>query len=478
MNRSRLSFQELIFLLFIITIIPLLVTVGLVVFRLQQTYLVGETQKRLVASVGSSVKNYVNSADLTILAENLGEQMRAMGADMFVFDVDSNLVTPFLGTGLWLDTKDYQTLRETKESSLQVIGSDLSSRMVYLAAIVDQDNNLLGSVETSLSMKPIIEQLKALNRWLVLIIIFASVVSVGMAFFLSNRITNPLTNLVKSVNRVRSGDFEARAPDAKIEELENLASAYNQMLDRVSDDFQAKERLVEAMSQFVGDASHELRSPLAVFRNSVDLLNKAIEQRDENLIDKILVQLHKEVDGMSDLVDNLLLLARFDQPVDAAEFRLNLQEVDPLPLLEEVFERYRLLPGGELIEMVWPSNQINPVLGDRELLRRALINVIENAIIYSTTGEKIILALEVDDEVCCFCVQDHGIGISKQEVEKVFDRFYRSDRSRNRKIPGTGLGLSITAVIVKAHGGRITIGSETNQGTLVKLCFPVISSEH
>jgi len=448
------------------------VIVGLIVFHIQQTYLLEETQTRLVSTVQSSVKNYVNSTDLTVLAENLSEQLRAMGADMFVQDAAGNLVMPSLGTGFWLDVKDHKALRESKESSLQIIGSDSSARMVYLAAIIDEENNILGSIEASLSMKSINDQLNALSHWLILIITFASGLAVVIASSLSSRITQPLSSLMGAVDKVRSGDLDARAHTSKVSELNQLATIYNQMLDQISEDFQSQERLVEAVRRFVGDASHELRSPLSVFRNSVDLLNKAIQQNDVHQIPTLLAQLRKEVDSMAVLVDSLLLLARFDQPEEATESLLKLEEVHPLPLLEEVFERSRLMATGQEIELIWPSHEIYPIWADREMLRRALNNIVENAINYTPVGKKITLSVENWNKNCCFVIEDEGTGITPRDADKILDRFYRSDDSRNRKIPGTGLGLSIVAAIIKAHDGEIKIESNLGQGTRVKFFIP------
>ncbi|OGO26209.1 MAG: hypothetical protein A2136_03600 [Chloroflexi bacterium RBG_16_54_11] len=473
--KPHLSFRGLIILFLVGTMIPLLIMVGLVVFRLQQTYLVKEAEVRLIDFVQAGVERFANDTDLTVLAVNLGEHLRVLGADLFIQDANGNPVPPSLGTGPWLDSTAHQSMRDAQQSSVQMIGSGAASRLVYLAAVVDPSNKVLGSVEASLPMEGINDQLNALCRWLTLIISIASALSVVLAIHLSGVITRPLESLVESVECVRSGDLETRAPVPAVRELGQLAITYNQMLDRISNDFYTQVRLVENMRRFAADASHELRSPLAVFRNSVELLGKAIHQEDQQHIADILAILPKEVDTMTGLVEDLLLLARLDQPDEAVASMLQLEQIHPLPFLEEIFERSRLLAKGQQIELVWPSGEIHPIFADREMLRRALNNIVENAIIYTPAGKKITLRLENQDHYCSFIVEDEGIGIAADQIDKIHERFFRSDESRNRRIPGSGLGLSIVTAIVRAHAGEVKVESELGRGSRFQLLFRQIA---
>jgi signal transduction histidine kinase len=474
--KLRLSFRGLIILLFVGSLIPLLVTVGLVVFRLQQAYLINEAQKHLIDFVQADVEKYASDTDLTALVVNLGEHLRVLGADMFIQNASGNPVPPSLGTGPWLDATKHQAVRDSRKSSMQLIGSGSSSRIVYLAAVVDQTNNVLGSVEASLPMAGIIDQLNALRQWLILIITLASGLLGLLAVPLSGIITRPMKSLVDSVERVRQGNFEARAPIPVVYELGQLAITYNQMLDRISEDFHNQTRLAENMRRFAADASHELRSPLSVFRNSVELLDKAFHQNDQERFPDIFTILRKEVDSMTGLVENLLLLARLDQPEKAVASQLHLEEIHPFPFLEEIYERSQLLAQGQQVELIWPTSEIDSIWADREMLRRALNNIVENAIIYTPAGKKITLSLENQNGYCCFIIEDRGIGIAPDQLSKIYERFYRSDESRNRQIPGSGLGLAIVMAIVRVHGGEIQVESELHQGTRFRLLFKRMGS--
>ncbi len=469
--RIRLSFRLMIILLFIGSLIPLLVTVGLVVYRLQQVYLVNETQRRLIRFVQTDVEKYAIDSDLTVLAVNLGEHLRTLGADMFIQNSAGDPVPPALGTGPWLDNASHQTARDSRTSSMQIIGSGATARMVYLAAVIDPAGNILGSVEASLSMNNITDQLKALRRWLIIIISLASGVSVLLAIYLSWIIIRPMKSLVESAEHVRQGNLETRAEIPEVYELGQLAKTYNQMLDRISEDMHNQTQLAENMRQFAADASHELRSPLSVFRNSVELLEKVSHQNDQKQVSEILNILRKEVDAMTGLVENLLLLARLDQPMEAVAAILHPEVIYPFPLLEEVYERSQLLAKGQLVEMVLPAGTVAPIWADREMLYRALNNIVENAITYTPPGKKITLSIESLDGKCCFIIVDQGCGIAPDQLPKIYERFYRSDESRNRQNPGTGLGLAIVAAIIHAHGGEIQVESKLGDGTRFRLIF-------
>jgi two-component system OmpR family sensor kinase len=476
MKARRLTFRGLIILLFVGIMIPLLVMVGLVVFRLQQAYLINEAQSRLVDFVQADVKHFTNGTELTSLAVNLGEHLRVLGADMFIQNDSGIPVPPSLGIGPWLDATEHQAARDSRQSRMQMIGSGATSRIVYLAAVVDQTNNVLGSIEASLPLAGITDHLNALRQWLTLILTVASGLSVLLAIPLSGIITRPMKSLVDSVEHVRQGNLESRAPIPEIYELGQLAITYNQMLDRISADFQDQARLAENMRRFAADASHELRSPLSVFRNSVELLEKAFHQNDHKQFPGIFTLLHKEVDAMTGLVENLLLLARFDQPEAEAVSLLHPEEIHPFPFLEEIYERSQLLVQGQQVELLWPKGEIDPIWADKEMLRRALNNIVENAIIYTPAGKKITLSLENRNGFCCFIIEDHGRGIAPDQLAKIFERFYRNDESRNRQIPGTGLGLSIVAAIVRVHGGVIQVESKLDQGTCFRLLFKQMES--
>ncbi len=225
------------------------------------------------------------------------------------------------------------------------------------------------------------------------------------------------------------------------------------------------------MRRFASDASHELRSPLAVLRNGLEMQEAARRRGDEVQAQNIHHLMTSEVDAMSALVDDLLFLARIDHARDHGGALPNQAAVDPFPLLEEVYERGQVLAAGQILRLEWPDHPIPPLYADREMLRRALNNLVENALHYTPSGREIHLRVEADGRACRWVVRDQGRGMQPEELTHVFERFYRCDPSRSQG-PGTGLGLPIAAAIAQAHGGTIHAASKPGEGATFILELP------
>ncbi|HMN61693.1 MAG TPA: HAMP domain-containing sensor histidine kinase, partial [Anaerolinea sp.] len=379
---------------------------------------------------------------------------------------------PPRGTGPGGAAKQHRLARQSVQGSVRTIPTGGAGRMAYLTTILTPQGEVLGTVEASLPLDGIQDQLDALRGWLTLIIALASALAVPLALGVSGVLLQPLKGLVHTAEQVRQGDLHTRARLRQVTEIDRLAETLNGMLDRIGDDIRQKTEMVESMRRFAADASHELRSPLAVFRSSVDMLKKAGAQGDPAAAGHILDMLHREVDAMTVLVENLLLLARLDPSNDSPAV-LFLEPVDPLPLLEEVYERAKVLTKGQNLRLCWPNQPLPPVLADREMLRRALNNLVENAIAHTPAGKEISLLAEVAGPACSFIVQDQGEGIPAEQQARVFERFYRGDQARSRQIPGTGLGLAIVAAIVAAHHGQVGVTSQENAGTRFRMDLPL-----
>src|SRR5512136_2529648 len=165
--KARLSFRGLIVLLYLGSLIPLLTLIGLVVYRSQQNFLITDAHDRLTEFVRAGVTSVAPGTDLTTLSVLLGEHLRVLGADLFIKDANGRPVPPALGTGPWLDDAAHRAARETRLGSLQTISIGSSHRLVYLVPILDVQGNLSGTVEASLLLDTIENELAALRRRLI-----------------------------------------------------------------------------------------------------------------------------------------------------------------------------------------------------------------------------------------------------------------------------------------------------------------------
>jgi len=223
-------------------------------------------------------------------------------------------------------------------------------------------------------------------------------------------------------------------------------------------------------SEFVANVSHELRTPLTSIKGFVEtLLDGALE--DKMLCRRFLSIIDSETDRLTRLIDDLLTLSA----METKEIRVNLQNVN---LVESVKNVFNIMgPQAEdknlRMELIY-SPQAGWVKADQDLIGQVLINLIDNAIKYSSDGGKIVVRIFNESGKTVIKVSDTGIGIAKESLQRVFERFYRVDRARSRVHGGTGLGLSIVKHIVELHGGEVFVSSQVGVGSTFTFCLPAV----
>ena len=242
-------------------------------------------------------------------------------------------------------------------------------------------------------------------------------------------------------------------------ELMGLEAAVNSLLDRMRQTYRRQ-------TQFVSDASHELRTPIAVIQGYVGMLDRW-GKSDPKVLDESIAAIKSEAEHMQHLVEQLLFLARSDSgrnPLTLRDFSLS-------DMLSETLREYEMIDSSHQWRLRMPEEPVH-IRGDDAMLKQALRILCDNACKYSPAGTSITLSLRRDADRISFSVQDEGIGIPAEAQPHVFERFYRADPSRVRQTGGTGLGLSIAQWIVERHGGRIKLLSREDMGTRMTVHLP------
>ena len=238
-------------------------------------------------------------------------------------------------------------------------------------------------------------------------------------------------------------------------ELEGLESAVNKLVERMREAYRQQAR-------FVSDASHELRTPIAVIKGYADMLDRWGKE-DEGVLEESIQAIKTESDAMQHLVEQLLFLARGDSgrtPVERADFSLT-------DMMKEACSESAMIDETHVYRLQAEAN-VN-AYGDASLLKQTVRILTENAKKYSPEGSEIVLGTRYKDGRPCFWVEDRGIGMDQSAQEHMFERFYRADDSRARKTGGSGLGLAIAKWIVDRHGGRFEVVSRTGIGTRISV---------
>ena len=236
-------------------------------------------------------------------------------------------------------------------------------------------------------------------------------------------------------------------------ELAGLETAVNKLMTRMRDSYRQQAR-------FVSDASHELRTPIAVIRGYADLLDRW-GKTDETILEESIQAIKDESESMQHLVEQLLFLARGD----SGRTSLNISDFDMTDMMKEVWEESAMIDKTHQYQFE-DVGEI-PVRGDVSLIKQAARILIENASKYTPEGGEIKLKSLVCEGHPAFSVQDSGIGISESDIPHIFERFYRADDSRSKQTGGSGLGLAIAKWIIERHGGRFEIISRKDIGTRI-----------
>ena len=246
------------------------------------------------------------------------------------------------------------------------------------------------------------------------------------------------------------------------DELKNVAVAINGMLDRINESYAAQAR-------FVSDASHELRTPIAVIQGYANLLDRWGTEDEKTLMESV-TAIKDEAENMKDLVEQLLFLARGD----SNRINIVLEQIVLPELIEDIVNEFRLID--DTHEFNLDCGKIE-VAADRGLIKQALRILVDNAIKYTDKGGDITISALFKDGFVHLSVSDSGIGINPEVLPNVFDRFVRADESRTRATGGAGLGLSIAQWIASRHNGHMEVLSREGIGTRITLVLPLASEQ-
>ena len=286
------------------------------------------------------------------------------------------------------------------------------------------------------------------------------------AFVFLGRTQRQLAEITTEVAAITDGRslHKRLALSEETTDFADLVTTLNAMIGRLETSF-------GALRRFTADASHELKTPLAVLRADVERAMHENSSQTERMV--ALEEALQEVRRMTDLVESLLTLARADE----GRFDIYREPIELQPLVQEVYETALILGEAQGVTVNLPFTTDVVVMADRTRLRQLFLNLVTNAIKYTPPGGKVELGLGRHPDNVTFAVRDTGIGISAADFPHVFERFWRADRVRSRMSErgGFGLGLAISQWIAQAHGGTLTASSRLGRGSLFTVTLPIAS---
>lgn len=286
-------------------------------------------------------------------------------------------------------------------------------------------------------------------------------------YFLARRSLAPVVSMSNQAARIGSSNLNERlAVQNENDELGGLATIFNELLSRLEDSFNQQK-------QFMADASHELRTPLAIVRGESEV---AISKEDRTAKDyrESLGIVHDESLHLTKIVEDLFILAR----ADSGQLKPQFTEIYLDELLAECVRHVRVLADKKDVSLQFSSDGEMPTSGDENLLRELLLNLLDNAVKYNRVGGNVSVSAETADGHYSIIIADTGIGIPKEDHEKIFERFFRSDKARTRGDKtsggGAGLGLSITKWIAEVHQGSVSLKKSDSDGSVFQVVLPQV----
>jgi heavy metal sensor kinase len=283
----------------------------------------------------------------------------------------------------------------------------------------------------------------------------------GGGWLLARRALRPVDRMTEAARRISAEHLHERLESTgSDDELDRLATTLNDMLGRLDAAFRQ-------VRQFSADASHELQTPLTILKGELEVALRAPRSPDE--YQRVLASALEENERIARLVEGLLLLSR----ADAGVLRMDRQPVDLAALVAEVGDYAQVLAEAQGVALEFKSVAPITIQGDREHLRRLLLNLVDNGIKYTPAGGRVTLTLQRDGGWAALRVADTGIGMGPEELERMFERFYRAPEAVEQGKEGSGLGLCIARSIAEAHDGRIHVESSPGQGSSFTVFLPL-----
>lgn len=328
--------------------------------------------------------------------------------------------------------------------------------------VLQHDLDFMGQAVSIFTAESLRESHNMINRfrYILFIIIPLSILTGGLvSLWITKKSLDPLSIFSSTIEMITHKTLNERIDtQAEARELIGIASSFNKMLERLQSAFDAEKRLL-------ADASHELKTPLSVIKTKCDVLLQK-DRTTEEYTDA-LSTIRNTSDTMKKIVEDMLSLARLDSGIlSSAAF----QKMPIKNILEKAVQLAEVLAAktGVKINPLFRDAEDTNITGDQNTLTEAFLNVIENAVRYNKTGGTVDVSLSINRGLTTVMIKDTGPGIRKDDMDRIFDRFYRSDVSRG--VEGSGLGLSIAMAIIEAHNGSIKAESEAGKGS----CFSII----
>ena len=349
----------------------------------------------------------------------------------------------------------------------------LKTEFIYFAKKVDQNYYGFKFIRLAQTLKSVKDLAGTYREFYYLIIAFIVLVIIVAWFLLKNWLTDPIRELTQAADDISKGDLSRRINiNTGGIEIDELAANMNQMAMKLDEDFRRIKRMEKVRSEFLGNVTHELKTPISSISGYIEtLLEGAI--KDENVNLGFLERSLENAQRLDELVTDLVEISR----IETGELKMNFEYFNIHDLLNDLFKDAHQRNSNKTlkIQLEVPDKKLF-IYGDKRRLDQVIANLLSNAMRYTDQGQIRIKVMRRDNELI-FSIRDTGIGVSRKALSRIFERFYRTDKTRDRRKGETGLGMAISKHIIEAHSSHIYVDILEGKGSTFSFGITTISPE-
>lgn len=448
--------------------------------RIVEDYL--EQRKNQTEQIAKEMSNLIQDDDVEgsfVYQEFLESMENSANTDIWFIDDGDNkrdLKKEFTNadiTDLELSDSVKQVIQRAKNGVVAYeTGYDAiyeKTMMCVAAPMTDHDNEIVGIVLMNSFVEQRDEMIQNSRTYIMYSIVAGIILSLGIGFILASIITKPLSKIRQVTMELAEGDYEKRTNLRVWNEIGFLAQGMDMLAERLEKNEKERKNVEQARMDFFANVSHELRTPITVMRGYSESLADGVvkEEKKQGYYQRMVT----ECQSMERLVGDLLTLSKIQNP----SFEMEKEPVNLVQVFQDILRVYKTTDFGKSMEFHFScEREVVLMPGDYDRLRQVFLNIMNNAIKFSPDDGNVWVSIQVADQIVV-SIRDEGIGISKEEIPFVFEKFYKSKLRQNAK--GSGLGLMIAKHIVEKHDGTIQVESGLGEGTEFKIIFPFIEEE-
>ena len=445
--------------LIIIVILSIALSINSVFNKKFEQYIIRNNENEISNIIDSIRSKYVNGEWELSSIQQIGEDAISNGIFVDLYDKDSNLVW---GAMTYNKNMCHMVMGSIENNMNYMINKNKSNYTEKLFEIKNLDNEIIGNIKIGsygllYYMDNDVDFLKEINKVITSIGIVMVLITIFIAILISNNISKPVEVVSNMANLIGDGDYDNKIDyDSNIVEIDVLIKSINNLSAKLEEQENLRKRLTT-------DISHELRTPLTSIQTHLEAMIDGIWEPDTERLNSV----NEEVIRLTNLVNQLQNLAKFD----SEKSKLNLAKVNVKNLIMNVVYNNQGKALEKNINIECDLESIDSYL-DKDKISQVIVNLLSNVIRYTNNGGKIFISSYKENNNLKIQFKDNGIGIPKENIKYIFERFYRVDESRSKNTGGIGVGLTIVKSIIDLHQGTIEVRSELNKGSEFIVILP------